>query len=56
MNATHTHPTGSTTTPPLRRTESGTPPEAADEHSPDGWEANHAVPARPAEHRVWWQP
>ncbi|WP_459754382.1 hypothetical protein [Streptomyces sennicomposti] len=39
-----------------RRTESGTPPEAADEHSPDGWEANHAVLARLHEHRVSWRP
>ncbi len=41
---------------PHRRTESGPPPEAADAYSPDGWEANHAVPARLAEHRVPWQP
>ncbi|MDG9720816.1 hypothetical protein [Streptomyces sp. DH24] len=40
---------------PLRRTESGTPPEAADEHSPDGREANHAVLAHLAEHRVPWR-
>ncbi|MFF0094475.1 hypothetical protein ACGFXB_38955 [Streptomyces canus] len=39
-----------------RRTESGTPPEAADGNSPDGWEANHAVLARLAEHRVAWRP
>ncbi|WBO66129.1 hypothetical protein [Streptomyces camelliae] len=38
-------------TPP-GRTEAGTPPEAAHEHSPDGWEANHAVLAHLAEHRV----
>ncbi|MGY3201884.1 hypothetical protein [Streptomyces sp. TE5632] len=44
------------TAPPLRRTESGTPPQAADGYSPDGWEANHAVPAHLAEHRVEWQP
>ncbi|MFJ7332673.1 hypothetical protein ACIQU3_29965 [Streptomyces sp. NPDC101110] len=31
-------------------------PEAADEHSPDGWEANHAVLAHLAEHRVVWRP
>ncbi|HEY8982034.1 MAG TPA: hypothetical protein VIU15_20910 [Streptomyces sp.] len=42
--------------PPLRRTESGTPPEAADGYSPDGWEANHAVLAHLAEHRVRWRP
>ncbi|MFG2883897.1 hypothetical protein ACGFYV_16635 [Streptomyces sp. NPDC048297] len=41
---------------PTRRTASGTPPEAADEHSPDGWEANHAVLAHLAEHRVTWRP
>ncbi|MGW5324999.1 hypothetical protein [Streptomyces sp. NPDC004014] len=42
-----------------RRTESGTPPQAAGEHSPDGWEANHAdhaVLAHLAEHRVTWRP
>ncbi|MFF4968800.1 hypothetical protein [Streptomyces sp. NPDC001037] len=39
-----------------RRTESGTPPQAADEHSPDGWEANHVVLAHLAEHRVTWRP
>ncbi|WP_276314681.1 hypothetical protein [Streptomyces sp. AcE210] len=33
-----------------------TPPEAAEEHSPDGWEANHAVLARLTEHRVAWTP
>ncbi|MDH6490012.1 hypothetical protein [Streptomyces sp. SAI-127] len=33
-----------------------TPPEAADANSPDGWEANHAVLARLAEHRVAWRP
>ncbi|MFI9171461.1 hypothetical protein [Streptomyces lincolnensis] len=43
------------TTPTPRRTESGTPPEAADEYSPDGWEANHAVLAKLAEHKVAWQ-
>ncbi|MBB5794965.1 hypothetical protein [Streptomyces caelestis] len=32
----------------------GTPPEAADEHSPDGWETHHAVLAHLAEHRVVW--
>ncbi|MER6034987.1 hypothetical protein ABT133_13900 [Streptomyces sp. NPDC001835] len=42
--------------PPTRRTESGTPPQAADPHSPDGWEANHAVLAHLAEHRVEWRP
>jgi hypothetical protein len=36
--------------------ESGTPPEAADGNSPDGWETNHAVLARLAEHRVAWRP
>ncbi|WP_190128839.1 hypothetical protein [Streptomyces mashuensis] len=41
---------------PDRRTESGTPPEAAEGHSPDGWEANHAVLAHLAEHRVRWAP
>ncbi|CAK7284329.1 conserved hypothetical protein [Streptomyces misionensis JCM 4497] len=41
---------------PTRRTESGTPPEAADGHSPDGWEANHAVLSHLAEHRVEWRP
>jgi len=41
---------------PTRRAEPGTPPEAADEYSPDGWEANHAVLAHLAEHRVEWQP
>ncbi|MEU5569517.1 hypothetical protein [Streptomyces coeruleorubidus] len=39
----------------FRRPEAGTPPEAADEHSPDGWEANHAVLAHLAEHRVSWR-
>ncbi|QQM43136.1 hypothetical protein [Streptomyces liliifuscus] len=43
------------TAAPLRRTESGTPPEAADGYSPDGWEANHAVLSRLAEHRVAWE-
>ncbi|MGW1778609.1 hypothetical protein ACWCQQ_05640 [Streptomyces sp. NPDC002143] len=47
---------GPTAAPPPRRTESGTPPEAAEEHSPDGWEANHAVLAHLAEHRVRWTP
>ncbi|MFF0778569.1 hypothetical protein [Streptomyces sp. NPDC003720] len=42
--------------PPTRRTESGTPPQAADPHSPDGWKANHAVLAHLAEHRVEWRP
>ncbi len=42
--------------PPTRRTASGTPPEAAGEHSPDRWEANHAVLAHLAEHRVEWRP
>ncbi|MEV4785997.1 hypothetical protein [Streptomyces tuirus] len=46
--ASRTHPTH-------RRPEAGTPPEAADEHSPDGWEANHAVLAHLAEHRVEWR-
>ncbi|GGU35564.1 hypothetical protein GCM10010259_27600 [Streptomyces daghestanicus] len=41
---------------PDRRTESGTPPEAADRHSPDGWEANHAVLAHLTQHRVPWRP
>ncbi|MFC8430828.1 hypothetical protein [Streptomyces sp. NPDC057253] len=40
---------------PTRRTESGPPPEAADDTAPDGWEANHAVLARLAEHRVAWR-
>ncbi len=40
---------GSTST---RRAEPGTPPEAADKNSPDGWEANHAVLAHLAEHRI----
>ncbi|WP_158761887.1 hypothetical protein [Streptomyces sp. NRRL S-146] len=31
-------------------------PEAADEPGPDGWEANHAVLAHLAEHRVAWRP
>ncbi|MFE6845152.1 hypothetical protein [Streptomyces sp. NPDC057686] len=39
-----------------RRTESGTPPQAANENSPDGWEANHSVLAHLAEHRVAWKP
>ncbi|MER6275297.1 hypothetical protein ABT272_18630 [Streptomyces sp900105245] len=38
------------------RTKSGTPPEVAGEHSPDGWEANHAVLAHLTEHRVTWHP
>ncbi|MFI8532968.1 hypothetical protein ACIGMX_22340 [Streptomyces aquilus] len=42
--------------PPTRRAEPGTPPEAADECSPDGWEANHAVLAHLAEHRVGFEP
>ncbi|MFJ8271851.1 hypothetical protein ACIQ8G_16120, partial [Streptomyces sp. NPDC094154] len=42
--------------PASRRTESATPPEAAVEHSPDGWEANHAVMAHLREHRVPWRP
>ncbi|MDQ0713603.1 hypothetical protein QFZ55_003055 [Streptomyces luteogriseus] len=42
--------------PTHRRLEADTPPEAADEHSPDGWEANHAVLAHLAEHRVAWRP
>ncbi|MFF5983542.1 hypothetical protein ACFY78_32340 [Streptomyces olindensis] len=42
--------------PAPRRPEAGTPPEAAGEHSPDGWEANHAVLAHLAEHRVAWRP
>ncbi|QLJ00237.1 hypothetical protein HZZ00_04085 [Streptomyces sp. NEAU-sy36] len=41
---------------PVRRTESGTPPEAADGHGPDGWEANHAVLSHLAEHRMEWRP
>jgi len=53
-----THATRHTprTPAPTRRAEPGTPPEAADEHSPDGWQANHAVLAHLAEHRVTWQP
>ncbi|MEV6728889.1 MULTISPECIES: hypothetical protein [unclassified Streptomyces] len=39
-----------------RRTESGTPPEAANGYSPDGWEANHSVLAHLAEHRVARKP
>ncbi|WP_171114016.1 MULTISPECIES: hypothetical protein [Streptomyces] len=50
------HPTGPTCHTANRRTESGTPPEAANEDSPDGWEANHAVLAHLAEHRVKWRP
>ncbi|MCD9872145.1 hypothetical protein [Streptomyces guryensis] len=46
----------STPAPPTRRPEPGTPPEAANEYSPDGWEANQAVLARLAEHRVSRQP
>ncbi|MFE2421552.1 hypothetical protein [Streptomyces hokutonensis] len=42
--------------PSSRRTDSGTPPEAANGYSPDGWEANHAVLAHLAEHRVVWRP
>lgn len=42
--------------PRNRRTEPGTPPQAADRHSPDGWEANHAVLAHLAEHRVPYRP
>ncbi|MCL8012810.1 hypothetical protein [Streptomyces sp. AS02] len=42
--------------PPPRRTESGTPPEAAEGNSPDDWQATHAAPARLAEHRVEWRP
>ncbi|WP_158756475.1 hypothetical protein [Streptomyces sp. NRRL S-475] len=42
--------------PTHRRPEGGTPPEAAEEHSPDGWEANHAVLAHLAKHRVEWRP
>ncbi|WP_159058807.1 hypothetical protein [Streptomyces caeruleatus] len=56
MNTNRTRTIGSITTAPVRRTESGTPPGAADEHSPDDWEANHAVLARLAEHRVGWRP
>ncbi len=41
---------------PARRTESGTPPEAADGYSPDGWEANFAVLTHLSEHRVRWRP
>ncbi|HEY9368435.1 hypothetical protein [Streptomyces sp.] len=41
---------------PSRRTESGTPPEAAEGCSPDGWEANHAVLSHLSEHRVSWSP
>ncbi|MFF8397388.1 hypothetical protein [Streptomyces sp. NPDC016172] len=44
------------TSPHPSRPEAGTPPEAADEHSPDGWEANHAVLAHLAEHRMVWRP
>jgi hypothetical protein len=47
---------GTPASPPLPRPEAGTPPEAAGEHSPDGWEANHAVLAHLAEHRVSWRP
>ncbi|MCF0078563.1 hypothetical protein [Streptomyces lomondensis] len=53
MTRTTGHPPAHST---LRRPEAGTPPEAADEHSPDGWEANHAVLAHLAEHRVSWKP
>ncbi|MFD4505575.1 hypothetical protein [Streptomyces sp. NPDC058457] len=48
--------TNTGTNTPTRRTESGTPPEAANGYSPDGWEANHAVLAHLAEHRVTWRP
>ncbi|MFD4597945.1 hypothetical protein ACFWPQ_07885 [Streptomyces sp. NPDC058464] len=43
---------------PLTRTGTTTvhPPEAANGYSPDGWEANHAVLAHLAEHRVTWRP
>ncbi|MFE5394858.1 hypothetical protein ACFQ9U_09850 [Streptomyces sp. NPDC056568] len=51
-----THRTAAHPTPPTRRRESGTPPQAARRHSPDGWEANHAVLALLAEHRVTWRP
>ncbi|MEU2430412.1 hypothetical protein ABZ611_13005 [Streptomyces sp. NPDC007861] len=44
------------TTPPTPRPKAGTPPEAANGYSPDGWEANHAVLAHLAEHRVVWAP
>ncbi|MFF8399134.1 hypothetical protein [Streptomyces sp. NPDC016172] len=44
------------TSPHPSRPEAGTPPEAADGHSPDGWEANHAVLAHLAEHRMVWRP
>ncbi|MEU5124576.1 hypothetical protein J7W19_11480 [Streptomyces mobaraensis NBRC 13819 = DSM 40847] len=46
-----------TTAPaPARRTPSGTPSEAAGDHSPDGWEANFAVLTHLNEHRVRWRP
>ncbi|AJT66909.1 hypothetical protein T261_5282 [Streptomyces lydicus] len=57
MTTTAGHPPGTRhPPPPAPRTESGTPPEAAIGHSPDGWEANHAVLAHLAEHRVRWRP
>ncbi|MGW1746686.1 hypothetical protein ACWCRD_13895 [Streptomyces sp. NPDC002092] len=42
--------------PLIRRPEAGTPPERPMDTAPDGWEANHAVLAQLAEHRVSWQP
>ncbi|WP_329598439.1 hypothetical protein OIE43_26570 [Streptomyces pseudovenezuelae] len=55
--ATVTTPADARRRPPtIPRTESGPPPEVAHGHSPDGWEANHAVLARLAEHRVAWRP
>ncbi|MER5749735.1 hypothetical protein [Streptomyces sp. NPDC002088] len=56
MNNIPNPPAGTDHRAALRRTESGPPPEAANEHSPDGWEANHAVLARLGEHRVTWRP
>ncbi|MBB4892233.1 hypothetical protein FHS39_001244 [Streptomyces olivoverticillatus] len=41
---------------PAARAEPGTPPEAANGYSPDGWEANHAVLSHLGEHRVAWRP
>ncbi len=38
------------------RTQSGAPPQAAKKHSPDGWEANHAVLSHLSEHRVRHRP
>ncbi|MFD3439568.1 hypothetical protein ACFWU3_18885 [Streptomyces sp. NPDC058685] len=39
-----------------RRTESGTPPEAARGNSPDGWDAMMTTWDHLADHRVSWTP